>query len=267
METGDDKIMNQSDLLALFDRQLRHDLEYPDMEKEVTSYVVRFIRPMPGRSIVLHSNIDDHNAGKVIENEIEYFAGRGLDWNWKFYLHDRPSDLPERLVKRGFEPDEPGAIMVLDTMEAQPELLRQPSASIHPIKDAARLKEVIQVMEQVYGGNFSWITTRLGAHLQIPGYLSIYVAEIDDQPGCAGWVYFPPNCDFATLWGGSTIPGMRHRGLYQAVLAARVQEAVRRGRRFLCLDASPMSQPIVARRGFKHLTTTQSFGWGHSNQM
>lgn len=258
--------MDQLELLALFDRQLRQDIEYPDMQKEVTSFVVRFIRSMPGRSIVLYSKIGNNRASTVIEKEIEYFNSRGLDWDWKFYTHDKPSDLPDRLVKLGFVPDEPDAVMVLDLLEAPPELFRIPSVSIHQVKDAAALNNVIQVMEQVYGGNFSWITARLGAHLRIPGYLNVYVAEVNGQPGCAGWVYFPPNSDFATLWGGSTVTGMRNRGLYQAVLAARVQEAFRRGRRFLCLDASPMSQPIVAKRGFRHLTTTQSFGWDHSNQ-
>lgn len=253
--------MDPLELLALFDRQQRQELEIPDMQKEVTPCVVRFIRPTPGKSFILNTNLDVHNADAVIDEQIEYFTSRGLNWDWKTYAYDKPSDLPERLQRRGFQPEEPEAVMVLDINEASPDLLAPPKIALRQVKDSAGLKDVIQVMEQVWGGDFSWMTDRLGAHLQIPGYLNVYVADVDAQPACAGWTYFPPHSDFASLWGGSTIPGMRKRGLYQAVLAARVQEAQRCGRHFLFLDASPMSQPIVARLGFRLLTTTQSFDW------
>jgi len=61
--------------------------------------------------------------------------------------------------------------------------------------------------------------------------------------------------------GGSTIPAYRKRGLYTAVLAARVQEAIQRGYRFLTIEAGAMSRPIVAAHGFQLLTTTWSYGW------
>jgi hypothetical protein len=57
------------------------------------------------------------------------------------------------------------------------------------------------------------------------------------------------------------VAAFRGRGLYQAVLAARVQAARRRGYRYLYIDASPMSRPIVARHGFEQLTTMQWFEW------
>jgi predicted acetyltransferase len=74
-------------------------------------------------------------------------------------------------------------------------------------------------------------------------------------------VYYHPHSQFADLWGGSTLPNCRGRGLYTAVLAARVQEAVQRGYRFLTIDASPMSRPIVARHGFRLLTYAHACEW------
>jgi len=109
-------------------------------------------------------------------------------------------------------------------------------------------------MEQVWGGNFNWIYTRLGAHLSVPGYLSIYAVYVDNMPACAGWTYYPQGSEFASLWGGSTILSMRNKGLYTAVLSARVQEAIRRGLRYLVVDTGTMSQPIVERHGFIYLT-------------
>ena len=45
------------------------------------------------------------------------------------------------------------------------------------------------------------------------------------------------------------------------MLAVRVQEATQRGYRFLMIEASPMSRPIVASHGFQLLTMTSSYGW------
>ncbi|EQD40871.1 GCN5-related N-acetyltransferase, partial [mine drainage metagenome] len=58
--------------------------------------------------------------------------------------------------------------------------------------------------------------------------------------------------------GGATVPDYRGRGLYTALLAVRLQEAKRRGARFLTIDAGPMSRPIVEKYGFRLLTFAQA---------
>jgi len=63
------------------------------------------------------------------------------------------------------------------------------------------------------------------------------------------------------LFGGATLPTYRKRGLYTAVLAVRVQEAIRRGYRFLATGASPMSHPILAQNGFRLLTYAHAYEW------
>jgi G:T-mismatch repair DNA endonuclease (very short patch repair protein) len=45
------------------------------------------------------------------------------------------------------------------------------------------------------------------------------------------------------------------------VLAVRAQEARRRGYRYLTIDASPMSRPIVAKHGFQLLTFAHACNW------
>ena len=87
------------------------------------------------------------------------------------------------------------------------------------------------------------------------------MAYADDEPACVGWTYFHPNSHFASIWGGSTVETYRQRGLYTAVLARRVQEALDRGYHYVTMDASPMSQPIVVKNGFEILTYSQSCNW------
>jgi GNAT superfamily N-acetyltransferase len=62
---------------------------------------------------------------------------------------------------------------------------------------------------------------------------------------------FPRNNPFASIWGGSTLPDYRGRGLYSALIAARLQEAEKRGYQYLTVDANPeTSMPILQKLGF-----------------
>ena len=255
---------NPSPLLALFDRCQRIDITYPGMLRKSFPNLVRFQRPAPGMSFVLYSRLDEQNAEAVIQEQMDYFTAQDLCLEWKVYSHDTPSDLGERLMRHRFAPQEPDAVMLLDLQAAPVSLFVPLQTEVRRLTDRQELAQVIQVLEAVWGGDFSWVTERLGGHLEIPGYLSVYVAYAQGQPACTGWTYFHEHNPFADLWGGSTVEGFRNQGLYSALLAARVQEAQRRGVRYLTVDASPMSQPILAKYGFQVLTTSQSYNYENS---
>jgi hypothetical protein len=251
--------MNTQEILTLFDKQQRIEIEYPGMTKEIQPHVVRFLRPPPGMSFVLHTTLDESNADAVIQEQIDYFKQIEHPFDWKVYDYDAPSDLRERMVAHGFEQEDPDAVMVLDLHEAPPILLAPPTIDVRRLSERDQLSDVIQIEAKVWNDNFDWIKKRLGDHMEIPGYLSVFVSYLDGNPGCAGWIYYHPNSQFASLWGGSTVSEFRKQGLYTAVLAARVQESIQRGYRFLVIDASPMSRPIVAKHGFELLTYAHVF--------
>lgn len=254
--------MKTPELLALYDQQQRIDMEYPDMRKESLPQVVRFVRPAPGMSFIAYHHADETNLDAVIQAQIDYFAPQGLRFTWPVYEHDTPDNLKERLIAHGFQPDDdPGAVMVLEVADAPSALLEPITLDVRQLTQTDQLDDVIQVEQEVLGGNFSWIRQRLGNHLKVPGYLEVYVAYVDQQPACTAWVYFHPTSQFAGLFGGSTIARYRQRGLYTAVLAARAQAAIRHGYRFLTTTASPMSRPILAKHGFHVLTTVDDYEW------
>ncbi len=245
--------MDISTILAKFTQQMRQEITYPDMQKEVLPRVIRFTRPAPGMSMVLYSDLNEANADAEIEEQIAFFTTNQLPFSWKMYAYDSPPDLLSRLRMHGFTPDPPDMLMALDLAEVPVELLKPSAVDVRQI-GRDQLADVIAVLQQVWGGDFTWIHARHSAHLAVPNYLSIFVAYVADEPVCAGWIYYPPGSEFASLWGGSTIPAMRNTGLYTAVLSARVQEAIRRGRRYLVIDAGFQSRPIVERHGFVCLT-------------
>lgn len=254
--------MNIQKVTDLFDQDQRINIEYPDMRKDVLPYVIRFVRPAPGMSFILHSRVDEHNADAVITEQIAYFTHLNQPFEWKVYAYDTPTDLRDRLVARGFVAEDPDAIMILDLQTAPESLLAPVTADVRQLTQREEIRDAIRVEEQVWGGNFEWMTNRLGSHLEISGYLNLYVAYVDGEPASTGWIYFHPGSQqFASLWGGSTVERFRGRGLYTALLAVRVQLARQRGYRYLTIDASPMSRPIVARHGFQLLTYAHACEW------
>ena len=254
-------------LLAIFDLEQRQEVQFFGVQREVTPHVVRFVprKDLAGGSgAVVFSCLSTENADEVIREQVAYFEGLGCDLEWKAYDHDTPADLLARLTVHGFEPGEPEAIVVLDLEEA-PALLWQPVAhDVRRIENPTGIDEVLVVQEQVWEGE--QLPTWLGEHLrqellQNSEQMAIYVAYVDGTPACSAWVRFHSPSRFASLWGGSTVPGQRRRGLYTALLATRAQEARRRGVRFLTVDASPMSQPILEKLGFRCISYAHEYRW------
>jgi hypothetical protein len=91
--------------------------------------------------------------------------------------------------------------------------------------------------------------------------MSVYVAYIDEQPVSAAWIYFPEHSQFASLWGGSTISGFRKQGLNTALLAVRAQEAKTHQVRYLTVDASVTSRPILEKFGFEMIAYSYPCKW------
>ena len=61
------------------------------------------------------------------------------------------------------------------------------------------------------------------------------------------------------VWGGSTIKEFRGNGYYSLLLNKRIAEAKSKGVKYLIIDASDMSKPIVSKRGFEVVATTTGY--------
>jgi hypothetical protein len=255
--------MNKSQMILLYDQDQRIDIEYPSVRREVTPNVVRYIDTSgTGGGAVVYSQLNETNVDDVIREQVSFFESIGQDFEWKVYDYDQPPDLKERLESYGFIAEEAEAIMVLDLEEA-PELLWQPvSTDVQRITDPEKLSDVLAIQEQVWGEDFSSLGHYLREALcNYPEQMSVYVAYIDERPASAAWIYFPKNSQFASLWGGATLSGFRKRGLYTALLAVRAQEAKARQVRYLTVDASPMSRPILEKFGFEMIAYSYPCKW------
>jgi len=253
--------MNKHNILVRYDKDLRLRILYPEARKEITGDVVRFVRKAPAMNFVSFTFANERGLDQVIDNELEYFAPMAQPFTWKVYDHDHLPSLKDKLASRSFvEDDEPADVMVLDIHSAPADLFQPVKADIRRITQREGLKDVVHVLDTVYGGSNTWVYDRLGLHLQYKDYLSVYVAYVEDQPASIAWTYFPRG-SFATLFAGSTIAEYRKRGLYTNLLSVRLKEIRARGYPFAVVETGDMSRPIVAKHCFQHLTTVWDYEW------
>jgi GNAT superfamily N-acetyltransferase len=254
--------MTLNELLTIFDQDQRRDVEYPDLMREIRSHLIRGIDRYGGHSAILYSQINADNAEAVIDEEMAFFAALGHEVEWKVYSHDQPPDLTERLRARGFTIDDPEAVVVFD-LEAYPDAFAAPvTHDIRPVTTAEDIRAMMGVKDEVWGEDAGWLGERLIQELaDTPQQISLYAGYADGMPVSAAWTRFPPNSLFASLWGGSTRAAYRGRGFYTALLTLRAQEVRTRRRRFLTVDASPMSRPILEKFGFVTISTAYACTW------
>ncbi len=254
-----------AELLARFDDQLRGQVPRAvpaGMRVEHDGPLVR-LTGWAGGGFVEGRELDQLDGARLdalIARQVSFFATRGEPFEWKLYGHDRP-DLPERLVAAGFAPDEVETVVIapVAVVAADPRL--PDGVSIREVGERRDLERIDELEQAVWQGG-----PRLAADLEAelvadPGGLAILVAEAGATVVSAGWIRFAHGTDFATLWGGSTLPAWRRRGIYRALVARRAALAAERGFRYVQVDASADSRPILERLGFVAVATTTPFRW------
>jgi GNAT superfamily N-acetyltransferase len=257
-------------LLAAYNGQLRAQVPArlePGVRMEWDGPLLRVVGWKSGGFIMYRDlgGLDGPELDDLIARQVRFFAERDERFEWKLHGHDLPPDLPERLRLAGFVPEEVETVMIAATSEVVAEPHLYPGVTLREVTDRADFDQIGVFEDAVWGDPHAW----LGESLELeqstyPDGLAVVVAEHDGVILCAGWVRFVEGTDFATFWGGATLPGWRGQGIYRATVAYRANLAARRGFRYLEVDASSDSRPILERLGFVPVTATTPFIWSPS---
>jgi len=132
---------------------------------------------------------------------------------------------------------------------------------VRELRESSDFARLVQLDESMSHEDHSWIDRLADERAADPQGLSIFVAEAGGRTVCDGWVRFPSGTEFATFWGGFTLPAWRRRGIYRSLVAHRATLAAERGRRYVEVDASDASRPILERLAFVPVTTTTPYVW------
>lgn len=249
----------------LFDRQLRQGAraDGPGTRIERVDGVVRQTGAPDDWNGVRWSDLNTSTADAAIAAQIRYFSARGRAFEWKLYAHDRPGDLGARLAAAGFAAEPEETVMVAPARELPTAADLPEGVRLLQVTDAAGVELMVDVHARAFGTDSGHLRHRLLSRLrEAPDTVVPVVALAGDRPVSAARMELPPEADFAGLWGGGTVAEWRGRGLYRALIAFRAEIAAERGYRYLQVDASDQSRPILERLGFAPLTTTTPYVYG-----
>ncbi len=255
-------LMDAASILQLYDAKMRKDPSIAGVTLYQRPGLTFFVAPPTSPLVgwVIYTRLDAAGADEAIQSTIAFFKQYGGEFEWKVYDHDTPPDLKQRLLAHGFVSEDVEAVLALDLETVPPGFWAPATADQRRLTDPAQLADVTRIETEVWGEPFGDLEVMLAAEMQAtPDLISVYVAYAGAAPASSAWIRYYPEREFAELYGGATMPSQRGQGLYTALVKARAVEARQRGVRFLVVDTSPMSRPVLEKQGFVFLTYSQPF--------
>jgi ribosomal protein S18 acetylase RimI-like enzyme len=260
--------VDRREVLARFDSQIRQRLTppRPGWTVERVGRVKRCTTPDDAEwgNFVEWTDLGADDAVEEIAAQIEHFGALGRRFEWKYYAYDRPADLPGLLAAAGFVPEEEESVLVgeVDSVLAEIGTVMPPAGVTLRHAGPGDWDGIGRLQEAVWDRRLDEMVDELREESSSPGdALRVHVAVAHGEVVSAAWVRFHEGTDFASLWGGATRREWRGRGIYRALVSRRAAEARQRGLRYLQVDASADSRPILERFGMEVLTTTTPFVW------
>ena len=253
-------------LLAAYDAQLRGAAEVAgsaSWDRSGPLWRARFRT----EGFVSYESLDGvADVDGLIAETVAYFADDPAmtEFEWKTRGHDRPADLGERLEAHGLVPEELETVMVGEASALAVDVDLPEGVTVRRVDQLpdreALVIEASAVAARIFGDGPSGeeMLDRLD---RMQGLEQFWIAQADGHVICSGRLARVEGTEFAGVWGGSTLPEWRGKGIYRALTAARARAALAEGVRYIQSDCSPMSRPILERSGLVAVTTTTPYVW------
>lgn len=254
-----------TELLATYDAQVRTALAHREPEGVTIDWDGPLLRAvgMMHQGFVNYRDLAGLRGAELdalIARTCAFFDGRGEAFEWKTHGHDEPADLPDRLLAAGFVAEDVETVVIGRADELTEEPALPAGVRIRQVTEPADFQRIAQLKSEVWNTDLSWLAADLAARRAAdPDNLTVFAAVAGDELISAGWLVRNQGTEFAGLWGGATSARWRGRGIYRALIARRAQLAVGQGTRYLQVDASSDSAPILQRLGFTAITTTTPY--------
>lgn len=208
-----------------------------------------------GLNEVSLAQLSEEEADSVIAATIAEYDALGLRFRWTVGADSRPFDLSERLARHGLTGER---VVVMAAAVAEIRLDDVPGVQVTRV-DAANLERFAQTVGAGWGADPEPILAYHRALLTDPlDRHHCFLAERDGEPaGAANYAAFERSAHFM---GGVVLPQHRERGVYRALLAARLRHAAGLHLGLVTTQArASSSAPILARLGFTPLCELLSF--------
>jgi ribosomal protein S18 acetylase RimI-like enzyme len=236
-------------LIELFNATVRRD-PAPTAAMTVTrgGGVVRIADPKP---FVLWWDFPARAMAAAVAAQAAFARESGLPVIWRVYDFDQPAGLNDCLELAGFESADAGTLMFLDLDAASAGAASLPDGvTISRVETLVDLEDFSQAASRGFGESRAGQGLAFANRLADPDF-RLYLARADGEPIGTGRMETGWGGQFGYLFTGSVIPEWRSRGVYRALVGARMEDARRRGLRYLATEARDTSRPILEMLGFR----------------
>jgi hypothetical protein len=193
----------------------------------------------PHMNVVSRLRLPDDGVAEAVAEVRDWYRGQGRTaCTWEVTTGSTPGDLHARLLDAGMHPDAEPQMLALACTERPAS--ESPGVTVEAVRTDDQLALVSSILREDEGFDppEEWLRSapRWIARIDGEAVATADITEMDDA---------------VFLGGAVTVPRARGRGAYRALVAARWDEAVRLGKPVLVTQSEPMSQPILARLGFR----------------
>lgn len=214
-------------------------------------------QPMPEANVVGQARLERGNVDTTITQIAERFAT--VPYLWTVGPLSTPDNLPERLEHHGLRA---GATLVGMVFDAQDVMAPDSPWNVKRVT----LDEALRHAEPLAGAYGMGMTAKSFGHvLRSVGASSagaaVYLAKDRATSAVVGYgVSVPLGSRVVFLSGSATVPAFRGRGVYRALVGARLHAAFTAGVEAALITAvADTSAPICARMGFRACCTIQQW--------
>lgn len=263
-------------LLRAYDEQLRQDAEVPSAITVDRLGPLVLATYLGGRGFITYKSLDvdgtpatEESVRQLVEQALAHYeAMPEIDRvEWKTRGHDHAPGLHEALVDRGFVPDEPESIMIGEARLFAVDVELPEGVTVRRVTDEDEVRAMTAMQGEVFGdepAELQGMVEQILHRLRTRDDMEMWVAEHDGRIVSAGRLEPVEGTEFAGIWGGSTLPDYRGKGIYRALTAARARSAMGYGKRYINSDSTEFSRPILERSGFVKVSTTTPYEWRRS---
>lgn len=259
-------MIDAKELRWAYDRQLRTDAETANAVEVIRLGCLHLAKFSGGHGFVTYPHpegTDVIEMPHLVTRVLEHYRKDPTitQVEWKTRGHDYLPGLPEALQHHGFWPDAPESIMVGEAQRLDVELALPPGVTLRRLSGEGEVRAMVTMQDRVFGRTHDHMVENLLERMALQDGMQLWVAEVDGQIVGAGRIEPVAGTDFAGIWGGSTMEGWRHRGIYRALTAVRARAARAMGKTLIHSDSTEYSRPILERSGLIQVSTTTPYHW------